>query len=112
MQLNSIKLCNASTASTGLGQERGSEKYILFVYAGIMHDSKHGRCMTIGKRKEGMMSNCECPHCGIKLLVKRIEKLPKQRERATCPLCGTALSPREGKYLLQYSLALRPITRT
>jgi predicted RNA-binding Zn-ribbon protein involved in translation (DUF1610 family) len=66
--------------------------------------------MTIGKRNEGMMSSFECPHCSVKLLLKRIEEFAKQGERATCPLCGEALSPRDGKYLLQYSLVLRSIT--
>ena len=52
--------------------------------------------------------NYTCRHCCAKLLLKRIEVEPNSRDRATCPNCGEPLQPRDGKYLLQYTLVQRP----
>jgi Zn-finger nucleic acid-binding protein len=51
----------------------------------------------------------ECPDCGARLQVIRVEVVTTGRERATCPNCKGVLLARDGNDLLIYKLVARPV---
>jgi predicted Zn finger-like uncharacterized protein len=53
-----------------------------------------------------------CPNCGARYEVIRVEAPPRPTDReVTCLSCGGPLHGREGKYLLKYFLTERPKRR-
>ena len=53
----------------------------------------------------------DCPHCGAKYKVVRVEAPAAFDKYVTCLGCGGALETREGGFMLKYLLVKRPSPR-
>jgi predicted Zn finger-like uncharacterized protein len=58
------------------------------------------------------VSPTQCPHCGAKYTIVRVEAVPVARDReVTCLSCGGPLPAREGAFFMKYFLVNRPSKR-